>query len=186
MSASALGSYLTSPRILSWGYLLIFLSCAGLLAAAYYFEYVLYLDPCPLCMVQRLATALIGVFFLLAFFVRNWSWLLRACLLLALGAGILGVWSADHHIWLQGLPKEEVPACGPSIDYLIETLPLTELLDVMLEGDGNCAETVWGFLGLSMPQWTLLWFAAYSLAAFYALLMTFVSAHWPDNNDSQS
>lgn len=153
------------------GYLLGFLSCTSLLAAAYYFEYVMFLDPCPLCMVQRLATLLTGLGFLVAFVVapasnRHW---LTPVLLFTLAAAVFGYWSADHHVWIQNLPAEDVPACGPSFDYMLETLPLSELLGIMLQGNGNCAEIDWLFLGLSMPEWLRLWFIAFIGAIVFAL-----------------
>ncbi len=156
------------------GYVAGFLSCAGLMGAAYYFEYVLYLDPCPLCMLQRLATVLIGVGFLAAFFTRSkpgqyGNWLLIAALLFTAAAAALGIWAADHQLWLQALPAEEVPACGPSFDYMMETMPLSELLKVMLHGDGNCAEVSWTLLGKSMPWWTRVAYAGYFIAALFAL-----------------
>lgn len=167
------GHWLKDPQWLPGAYLLGFLACAGLLGAAYYFEYVMFLDPCPLCMAQRVATAIIGVGFLLAFIGTKLHWLMTSfALTLTLAGAVLGAWLADHQIWLQHLPKEEVPACGPSVDYLIETLPLTDLISIMLEGDGNCAEIVWTFLGMSMPQWTLVCFIGFALSAFFALFHT--------------
>lgn len=153
------------------GYLAGFISCAGLLAAAYYFEYVLFLDPCPLCMLQRLATLLTGLGFLAAFIAaphpaKGW---LYAALLFTLAATLFGLWSADHHVWIQSLPAEEVPACGPGFDYLMQTLPLSELLTIMLKGNGNCAEIDWMFLGLSMPEWLRLWFVGFAGATLFAL-----------------
>mgnify|MGYP002010748585 FL=1 len=150
------------------GYLAAALSCAGLLAMAYYFEYVLYLDPCPLCMLQRLITLMIGIGFLLAFFTRNTGWPLKLSLLFTIGWGVFGIWAADHQLWLQNLPPEDVPACGPSFDYMLDTMPLAELLKVMLHGDGNCAEVSWTLLGKSMPWWTRIAFAVYGLAALFA------------------
>lgn len=126
-------NWFTNPQWLHWGYLAGFVTCCAMMAAAFYFEYVLYLDPCPLCMVQRLATVMIGVGFLVAFITRNMSWPLMIALLFTAGSGIFGSWVADHQVWLQHLPKEEVPACGPSVDYLIDTLPLNELISVMLQ-----------------------------------------------------
>lgn len=159
------------------GYAAGFLSCAALMAAAFYFEYVMYLDPCPLCMVQRVATVLTGLGFLMAFFLhpksgQQASWWLRAALLLTLAAALFGLWSADHHVWLQGLPPEDVPACAPSFDYLMKTLPLTELLSIMLQGDGNCADVGWSLWGLSMPAWLRLWFVGFSAAILFALFKT--------------
>lgn len=151
-------------------YLAGFLACAGLLAAAYYFEYVLFLDPCPLCMVQRLATLLIGLGFLAAFISYPHRWGLIAALVFTFAATLFGVWSADHHVWIQNLPAADVPDCGPSFEYLMATLPLTELLTIMLQGDGNCAEIDWQFWGLSMPEWTRIWFSGFAMATLAALI----------------
>lgn len=163
------------------GYLAGFLCCAGLMAAAFYFEYVMFLDPCPLCMLQRLATVLTGLGFLAAFIVsmatsHRPGWPLRTALLLTLAAALFGWWAADHHVWLQGLPADEVPACGPSFDYLMDTLPLSELLSIMLQGNGNCAEVSWQFWGLSMPEWLRLWFIGFTAAIVFALYRTRPSA----------
>ncbi len=162
---------------LRYGYAAGFLSCVGLMAAAYYFEYALFLDPCPLCMVQRLATVLTGVGFLLAFILhpkagQQPNWPLRIALLFTLAAAIFGWWAADHHVWMQGLPPEDVPECGPSFEHMMKTLPLNELLTIMLQGDGNCAEVSWNFWGLSMPEWLRLWFIGFTAATVFALFKT--------------
>ena len=70
-----------------------------------------------------------------------------------IGAGIAG-----RHAYLQSLPADEVPACGPSLDYLVDMLPIMEVLDVVLKGSGECADVSWTMLGLSMPTWLLLFF----------------------------
>ncbi|WP_369856106.1 disulfide bond formation protein B [Candidatus Thalassolituus haligoni] len=159
-----------SPRLLRFGYLAGFLTCAALLGAAYYFEIVLYMEPCPLCMVQRLATLLIGIGCLLAFIFDGFRWMSRLALALTTGSAIFGAVVADHHIWIQHLPPEDVPACGPSFDYLLETLPMNELISIMLHGDGNCADVSWMFWDMSMPEWTRLFFIAFAIAGLIALI----------------
>ena len=94
-------------------------------------------------MVQRLATLLIGIGCLLAFIFDGFRWMSRLALALTTGSAIFGAVVADHHIWIQHLPPEDVPACGPSFDYLLETLPMNELISIMLHGDGNCADVSW-------------------------------------------
>jgi protein dithiol:quinone oxidoreductase len=76
------------------------------------------------------------------------------CILAALTGGAV----AARHVWLQHLPDELVPACGPSLEYMLETLPFSETLNIVLMGDGNCADVVWTFMGLSIPELTLLLF----------------------------
>lgn len=166
-----------SSLSLRHGYLAGFLSCTGLMAAAFYFEYVMYLDPCPLCMLQRAATTLIGLGFLAAFFAHPKpgqapSRVLRGSLFFTLASCLFGLWAAGRHIWIQQLPADEVPACAPSIYYLMETSPIMEWLALMLKGDGNCAEVDWLFLGLGMPQWLLIWFIGFTVATLFALFHT--------------
>lgn len=72
----------------------------------------------------------------------------------ALGGASISV----RHVWLQHLPPDEVPACGPGIDYMFENFPLGDLLHAMLNGTGDCAKVDWTLLGLSMPVWVLICF----------------------------
>jgi len=87
------------------------------------------------------------------------------CALAAIGGGAIAV----RHVWLQHLPPEEVPACGPSLEYMLETLPFSETLNLVLMGDGNCAETLWTFLGLTIPEQTLILASAVTLACLWQL-----------------
>ena len=134
-----------------------FAVCCGLMGFALFAQHVLLLDPCPLCVFQRVAVISIGAIFLLAA-LHNPSGAGRIVygLLLALAAGA-GAAVAGRHAWLQQLPPDQVPSCGPGLDYMIETLPFTEVLSTVFKGSGECAEIVWQFLGLSMPAWVLIW-----------------------------
>lgn len=138
--------------------LLLFVVCAGLLAYAYYSQLVLGLHPCPLCMTQRFFVLLIGLFGLIAF-VHNPAVLgRRIYAVLGILSGCVGAAVAGRHVWIQNLPEDQVPACGPSIEYLLDAFPLGEAITLLLRGDGNCADVVWQFLGLSMPSWVLIAF----------------------------
>jgi len=79
------------------------------------------------------------------------------------GAGVAG-----RQVWLQTLPKDQVPACGPGLDFMLDTFGLGEVLQMVLSGSGECADVAWRFLGLSMPAWVLLWCAALGLFALWA------------------
>jgi len=141
-----------------------FAACAGLMAYALYAQYGLGLEPCPLCILQRIAVISMG----LVFAVAAWhdggrrSRMAYAALLGVAGAAGLGV--AGRHVWLQNLPPERVPACGPGLDFMLESFPLSEVLAMVLSGSGECAEISWSFLGLSMPAWVFVCLSA--LAAF--------------------
>ncbi len=122
---------------------------------ALYLEHQLDLLPCPLCMTQRAFVVLTGAIALLAVLHNPQLWGRRVygglCTLAALAGGAV----AARHVWLQHLPADEVPACGPSLEYMLDTLPFSETVSLVLMGDGNCAETVWTLLGFSIPEQTL-------------------------------
>ena len=148
-------------------YLLVFIACAGLLASAYYFEYVLYMDPCPLCIMQRIAVLLIGLAGLAGFLLAHNLIARVASAVFMLLSAALGLGVAGRHVWIQSLPADQVPTCGPSLEYMVDTLPWAEVLTVMLRGNGNCADSHWSFIGLSMPQWVLVWFVGFAIVAIY-------------------
>lgn len=155
-----------TPRL--W-YLFVVVCCASLLGYALYNQYVDYLDPCPLCVLQRLVFFWMGAFALLAAIHnpgqtgrRVYAWLV------GLGA-TLGVLIAGRHIWLQNLPADEVPECGPGLNYMLENFPLTEVLSTVLHGSGSCAEVKWEFLGMSMPMWTLVFYTGLGLVTLWVV-----------------
>ena len=135
-----------------------FVACAGLMAFALYAQYRLYLDPCPLCVFQRMAVIGIGILFLTAALHDPTGWGRRVYALLIGLVAADGAAVAGRHVWLQNLPADEVPTCGPGFDYIMESFPLSEALGMIFQGSGECAEIHWQFLGLSMPGWTSIWF----------------------------
>lgn len=146
-----------------------FLACAGLLAYALYTQHFGGLLPCPLCTFQRGAFIALGLVFLLAGWHAPKHAATRAFYgVLALVCAAVGVAIAGRHVWLQNLPPNEVPACGPDLSYLMEAFPLGDVLRKVFTGSGECAEVDWTFLGLAMPTWSLIWFVALGLWALYA------------------
>jgi protein dithiol:quinone oxidoreductase len=132
--------------------------CAVLIGIALYMQYSMGLEPCPLCMTQRVAIIAVGSVAFIAFLHHPSGVLRRVYATLGALLAVLGGAVSSRQLWLQSLPEDQVPACGPSLDYMLETFPLMDTLRVMLQGDGNCAEVVWTFLGLSIPGWTLVAF----------------------------
>lgn len=133
-----------------------FLACAGMMGYALYAEHGLMLEPCPLCVFQRLAVISLGVIFLFATLQNPDGWgrrIYAALILVATGAGV-GV--AGRHVWLQNLPPDKVPSCGPGFDYIIDSFPLADALKLIFSGSGECASIDWRFLGLSMPAWVVI------------------------------
>lgn len=137
-----------------------FAACAALLGYAYYSQYALGLEPCPLCILQRIAVLATGLAFLGAALHRagragSVAWALLIGLCAALGAAV-----AARHVWIIAQPPGSVAECGASLDYMLDVLPLREVLQTVLTGSGECAKVSWRFLGLSMPAWVLASLAA--------------------------
>jgi disulfide bond formation protein DsbB len=133
-----------------------FLACAGMMGFALYAQHVLLLDPCPLCVFQRIATIATGLVFLAAGLHDPQGFgskVYAALLVLAAGFGV-GV--ATWHVYLQNLPASEAPSCGPGFEYIMDNFALFDALAMVFKGSGECAEVVWRLLGLSMPSWVII------------------------------
>jgi len=156
------------PRL---GYALGSLACAALLGFAYYLQYYEYQDPCPLCILQRLAfMALAAIFLVAAVHGPGRTGAIVYGGLLVVAASI-GAAIAARHVWLQSLPGDRIPECGPGLEYMLKKLPLTQALEKILSGSGECAEVGWSFLGLSIAGWSLAWFVLFGGFAMYLTLL---------------
>jgi disulfide bond formation protein DsbB len=151
-----------TPRL---GYLAGLLICAALFAFALYLQYYEYQNPCPLCILQRIAYIAMMVVFLVGAIhgprrtgAAFYSTLL--VIIAAIGAGI-----ATRHVWLQHLPKDRVPDCGPGLEYMLNRFPLMQALEKVFRGSGECAEVGWTFLTLSIAEWSLAWFVLLGVLA---------------------
>lgn len=138
------------------GNLLGFLACASLLAYAYYAQFVMHLEPCPLCIFQRIGVFALAVIFLAATLHDPAAFGRRvyAGLLTLAALAIVGI--ALRHLYIQSLPPDAVPACGASLDFMLKVFSMSEVLVKVLTGSGECAKITWEFLGLAMPAWVLI------------------------------
>ena len=147
----------------------VFLIVAYLLGYGYYLQYVEYLDPCPLCMTQRFFYYGIGISALIGLFLhRSWAGMRIASFLMFL-ATIGGLVTAGRQVWMQHLPADQVPACGPGLAFWLDNMPWMQTLQLLFKGDGNCAEVHWRFLGLSIAEWSLIWFLIFAVVALRIL-----------------
>ena len=149
-----------------------FVICAGLLGYAYYLQYVELENPCPLCMVQRVAFYGVAAVFLLGALHGPNGPKRRGIVVygvLAFIVAALGAAVAARHVWLQNLPAHLVPSCGPGLEYMLKKFPLADVFSKVLMGSGECAEAGWKFLGLTIAGWSLLWLV---LLAILALVIT--------------
>jgi disulfide bond formation protein DsbB len=151
-------------------FLAICAACAGLMGFGLYLQHVLNLEPCPLCILQRYAFVATGLIALIAAVHGPGR----------VGAGIYGVLTAlaagtgaavaGRQIWLQYHPPQ-VFDCGPDLGYMLDAFPLSQVLPKIFKGEGDCGKVVWQFLGLSIPEWALVWFVALMAAAIGAALL---------------
>jgi len=154
------------PRL---GYAAGFLVCAGLMGSALYLQYYEYQAPCPLCLLQRVVYIVLMALFLVA--ALHGPGRVGATVYggLMFVVAAIGAVIATRHVWLQHLPKDRVPECGPGLEYILRKFSLTRALEKVLTGSGECAEAGWTLLGLTIAGWSLVWFVLLGAFALYLL-----------------
>ncbi|MCE3251757.1 MAG: disulfide bond formation protein [Cellvibrio sp.] len=149
--------------------LIIFSTCTAMMLAAAYMEHVMKMIPCSLCITQRGFVILTGVIALAAALHNPARTGHRIYAVLGIVSPLLGACFAGRQLWLQSLPADQVPACGPGLAYMFEVFPFMEALQLLLQGDGNCAH-VDKILGLSLAAWTFIAFIGLAGVNLYQLL----------------
>ena len=144
------------------------LCCAGLLAYAWYTQGVLRVEPCPLCIFQRIGVATCGTLFLMAWLHSPNGWGARAYGVLIAAAAALTMAIAARHLWIQHLPEGEVPVCGATLNYMLDVFPLSDVIRKVLTGSGECHAVNWTLLGLAMPGWVMIAAAGLGSLGLYA------------------
>jgi disulfide bond formation protein DsbB len=139
-------------------FLLSALACLSLLSMGAYFQLSLGLEPCPLCISQRIAILITGMIFLIAGLHGPGPVGMNRYAILGTISALFGASISTRHIWLQHLPPEQVPECSPGISFMLQNFPLSDTVKLMLNGTGDCAKIDWTLLGFSMPVWTLVAF----------------------------
>ncbi|KAB0628470.1 disulfide bond formation protein B [Acinetobacter gandensis] len=156
---------------------LLFVASVIGMSFALFLEHVQGLEPCPLCVFQRVGLIGLGIISLIAFLHNPASNFGKRIYALLGSLSIL--WSAGvaaRHIWLQNLPPDKVPSCGPGLDYWVETLPMKAVFEQVLTGSGECAKVDWTFLGQSLPVWSFVFFAVLALISLWQLLRKYQTA----------
>ncbi len=145
-----------------------FLLCAGLIVYALYSQFHLGLDPCPLCIFQRIGIAALGVVFLIAALHNPRGWGARVYAVLIAIAALATVGVAARQLYIQHLPPGAIPSCGAPLSMMLKWMPLTAVIRRVLTGSGECGVVDWTFLGLAMPAWVLIWAASLGTAGAIA------------------
>jgi len=144
------------------------LICMGLLGFAAYLQAHLGLLPCPLCVLQRILIAFLGFVFLVgALYTPNERFGKRMHSGFIMLFSLLGVFAATRHVWLTFQPPGSVPACSPTLEYMLQNLPFNQTVMLLLKGSGDCAKVTYRLLDLSIPEWTLIFFIA---ALFFGII----------------
>lgn len=159
---------LAVPLTRRLGNVIGFVICAALIGYALYLQHVGGLEPCPLCIFQRVAVIVVGALFLIAALHHPGRTGARVYALLLVAAALLGTAVSGRHIWIQAQPPGTVAACGADLNYLLDIMPVTEVITKVLTGSGECGTVDWSLLGLSMPWWVA--FALAGLAGFAVLV----------------
>ncbi|WP_028534246.1 disulfide bond formation protein B [Paludibacterium yongneupense] len=151
------------------GYFLIAAACAGAMGAALYLQHVQGLEPCPLCIFQRVGVIMVGLLALLAALLNPARGAAKVADGLIVLAALAGGSVSLRQLWLQSLPADQVPSCGPGLEYMLGAFPLHDVVVNVFKGSGECAVVDWTFLGMALPFWVLMFFIA--VIAFVLLQM---------------
>ena len=155
-----------NPKIF---FISIFFLCVALLAYGLYLEHFQGLEACPLCIFQRISYILIALITFTAFIHNPRDLPLVIYKSLTIIAALSGALIAGRQVWLQHLPPELVPECGPGLDYMLNVFPLSDAIKMVLTGSGECAEVKWRFITLSIAEWSLIMFVGISIVTLLSL-----------------
>lgn len=152
------------------GYFLGFIASFGLVGLALFLQQQYHLEPCPLCISQRIAFMALGLLFLIAALHNPGNIGRKIYGLLHVAAAVTGIGIAARHIWIQANPDKVMAECGAGFDYIMETFPLKKALDLIFKGTGECSSMDWTLFGLTIPQLSLV---AFVVLGLFAILLAF-------------
>lgn len=151
-------------------FIAIFLICLGLLSFGLYLEHAVGLEPCPLCIFQRIAYIIVGLIALITAIHNPQKLFEKIYTGLILITSLCGAGIAGRQVWLQHLSEDKVPECGPGLEYMLDAFPLTDALRMILSGSGECAEIQWTFLNLSIAEWSIVCFTGLIITCLTMLI----------------
>lgn len=142
----------------------IFVVCAALIGFAIYLQETEGLEPCPMCILQRYAFVVLGIVALVAAIHGPRGVMLKVYGALAILVAIVGGGVAIRHSYIQHFPPK-IETCGTDLDFLVSNFPLSQALPKIFTGTGSCSKVDWTMMGLSIPEWALVWFLIFAVAA---------------------
>ncbi len=165
-----MNQYLPPTKSLRPMMLLGFLITASMFGTAMYMQHVMYLDPCPLCIVTRVIVLILAILFLGALIINPAAWGRRVLGVLFTLASLAGVIVSSRHSWLQHFPPDLNASCGPGLNYWMDNLPASEVIQNVFKGTAECSAVSWTMFGLSIPEWSLIIFLGF---LFFSLRLLF-------------
>ena len=156
-----------SPRIF---FSIIFAICASLLGFGLYLEHSVGLEPCPLCVFQRIAYIVVGLIALIGVVHNPQKLFERIYTGLILITSLCGAGIAGRQVRLQHLSEDKIPECGPGLEYMLDAFPFIDALEMILSGSGECAEVQWTFLSFSIAEWSIVCFTGLIIACLTLLI----------------
>lgn len=147
---------------------LISVACVAMLAFGMYLQYVVGLEPCPMCIVQRYALVGVAIFAGLASARGRKGWWMTWSVLALATAGF-GAFVAARQSWLQWYPPE-IATCGRDFYGMIESYPISRAIPMIFRGSGDCTAVDWTFLGGSIANWSFICFTGFALVLLALLV----------------
>ncbi len=142
----------------------------ALLSTSLYLQFYDGFMPCPLCTLQRVTFFFLGILFILGIFLHAQRWGRLIINLFTLCVSSAGILFAGRQVWLQHFPPTDTSECGVSLHYMLQVLPVNEVVRKIFSGSAECTQIGWKFLSLSMAEWTMAWFILFFLLSFYLLM----------------
>ncbi len=147
----------------------IFLACLVIFGFALYLQHIEVIEPCPMCILQRYSFAMIAIIALVGTIHNPGPIGARIYGVFVLAGALTGAGIASRHSWLQRFPSPSY-SCGADLEYLLDTFPLAKALPAIFSGTGECSKVQWRMLGLSIPEWALIWFVVFAIVALVVIV----------------
>ncbi len=132
------------------------------------------LEPCPLCITQRIIFIIIGCVFLSFAFFKVTKLIKVTHVILLISINCVGVIFSVRHILIQSgwivVPAE----CGIDLDYMFDNFPLNEALNLLFRGAGDCSQIDWVMFGVTLPQLALIWYLIFIMLTIFIYKKVFV------------
>lgn len=145
--------------------------CASVLIGAVIIERFYAVAPCPMCMLQRIVFACLGIIFLIGSLVTFKSILRYFYSISILFFAAIGFAIAIKQFWLQYFAPPQHVSCSASLERLIELYPILDALKIALHGSPECAKIDFTVFTISIAGWSVIIFGLFLILTLYTIYM---------------